>query len=143
MTAHEILSAWNAARMVGGAQFYAEFERLTGFSEAQVKAYFASWTRLTHETAEEVAVANGVTIREGGFQAYLADVKRAGHPSTRAIIDLGYADYEGDPNPRVDKPWPAAEDCPGCDQSVEGPHRFGCTLRGAQQVSVPVTLIPR
>lgn len=140
MTAIEILAAWKAAAAAGGSQFYAEFERLTGFTEADVKRHFGDWNRLSHETAEKIAEDNGVTIREGGFQAYLATIKRTGRPPIAAIIDDEGAD--DDPNPRADKPWPASEDCTGCDGRIgpNGWHRFGCTLHGARasQLVVPV-----
>lgn len=139
MTARDILSHWNQARAAGGAAFYGEFHRLTGLSEAQVKEHFGAWNKLTHEAAEEIAAEHGVTVREAGFQAYLADVKRLGGPSIVAIT--GERD-EGDldPNPRSGKPWPAAEDCPGCSghTGIEGWHKFGCSVHGARQVKVSV-----
>ena len=140
MTATDILTAWKAAGAAGGIKFYPEFERLTGFTEAQVKEHFAVWNKLTHEAAEEVAAENGVTVREAGFQAYLADVKRIGRPRIAAIVGQRDED-DSDPNPRQDKPWPEAEDCPGCDGRAgpEYAHRFGCTVRGARQTKVPVT----
>lgn len=141
MTAHEILAAWEAATAAGGDRFYAEFERLTGFSEADVRRHFGAWARLRHETAEEVAVENGVTVREGGFQAYLSDIKRIGRPRTSTYVDDG---YEEDPNPRPEKPWPASEDCPGCPGRAgpENQHKFGCAVHGARQLRVPVTQGP-
>ena len=139
MTATDILTAWKTAQAAGGAAFYAEFERLTGFTEAAVKEHFADWNKLTHAAAEEVASENGVTIRDGGFQAYLADIKRIGRPRIAAIVGLLDED-DTDPNPRGDKSWPESEDCPGCDGRAgpEHPHRFGCTVHGARQVRVPV-----
>lgn len=141
MTAIDILTAWRAAQASGGATFYSEFERRTGFSESDVKQHFADWNKLTHEAAEEVAFENGVTLREGGFQAYLADIKRIGRPRIAAIVGVRDED-ETDPNPRQDKPWPEAEDCPGCDGRAGAgyPHRFGCSVHGARQIKVPVTL---
>lgn len=140
MTAHDILAAWRTATAAGGAQFYAEFERLTGFDEAAVKAHFAAWGKLRHETAEEIASNNGVTLREGGFQAYLAHIKRVGRPPIIAITDDGY-EADEDPNPRQNKPWPESEDCTGCDgrAGAEYPHRFRCHARGVQQIRIPVT----
>lgn len=138
MTAHDILAAWRTATAAGGAQFYAEFERLTGFDEAAVKKHFADWNKLRHETAEEIAAENDTTVREAGFQAYLADIKRIGHPRISTYLDDGYEDGE-DPNPRQGKPWPESEDCTGCDQPVSGPHRFGCSIHGARQTRIPVT----
>lgn len=137
MDTHEILAAWNQARASGGAAFYTTFEKLTGFTEEQVKAHFAAWGKLRHETAEEIATDNGVTIRDGGFQAYLSIFKRVGRPPIIAITDEGYEEDE-DPNPRLNRPWPEAEDCPGCCAPVSGPHRFGCSIHGARQVRIPV-----
>lgn len=141
MTAADILTAWKTAQAAGGAAFYSTFESLTGFSEAGVKQHFADWNHLTHAAAEEVAEENGVTVREAGFQAYLADIKRIGRPRIVAIVGVWDED-ETDPNPRLCKPWPEAEDCPGCSGRAgpEYPHKFGCFVHGAQQVKVPVTL---
>lgn len=142
MTATDILTAWKAAGAAGGIKFYPEFERLTGFTEAQVKEHFGAWNKLTHEAAEEVASENGVTVREAGFQAYLADVKRIGRPRIAAIVgQRDEDDAYGDPNPRSEKPWSEAEDCPGCPGRAgpEHPHKFGCSVHGARQVTVPVT----
>lgn len=134
-TAQEILAAWNTARATGGAAFYSTFESLTGFTEADVRAHFKRWGELRHETAEAIAENHGMTLREGGFQAFLADETRE-HGGLAAALDDG---YEDDPNPRQDKPWPEAEDCRGCDRSVSGPHRFGCSIHGAYQARIPVT----
>lgn len=143
MTVQEILSAWKQARLAGGAQFYSVFESLTGFSETQVRDHFQRWCGLTHETVEEIATSHGVTVREAGFQAYLADINMSGHPRISAIIDEGYGLEDGpvDPNPRQNKPWPVAEDCSGCDQNINGPHRFGCTTMGAQSIKLPLRII--
>lgn len=137
MTATDIMTAWKAAQAAGGAAFYGEFEQATGFDEAAVKRHFVDWNKLTHEAAEEIAAENGVTVREAGFQAYLADVKRIGRPRIAAIVGMRDED-DSDPNPRSGKPWPAAEDCSGCP-GREGWHKFGCSVHGAQQVIVPVT----
>jgi hypothetical protein len=140
MTVSEVLAAWKAAQAAGGAAFYSTFESLTGFTEADVKRHFAAWNNLTHEAAEEVAAENGVSVREAGFQAYLADVKRIGRPRIAAIVGQRDED-ETDPNPRQTKPWPEAEDCPGCDlrAGAENRHRFGCTIHGGRRRRVPVT----
>ena len=132
---NQLLEAWkNAANT---SNFYAEFERLTGFSEADVKKHFGDWNKLRHETAEQIAEDCGVTIREGGFQGYLAIIKRNGRPHLRAIIDSGYFEDE-DPNPRQGRPWPSSEDCKGCDgrDGAQYQHRFGCTRYGAKAGSL-------
>jgi hypothetical protein len=94
VTATEILTAWRAAAASG--RFYEEFERLTSFPEAEVRRHFAAWGKLRHETAEEIAIENGVTVREGGFQAYLSDVKRRGGPRMSACVDFGYGENPND-----------------------------------------------
>lgn len=137
MNANEVLAAWKAA--ANTSSFYEEFEKLTGFSEADVKKHFAAWNKLRHETAEEIAEGNCVTIREGGFQAYLSVLTRTGRPPIRAIIDGGYEEDE-DPNPRQDRPWPSSEDCRGCDgrDGAQYQHRFGCTIYGAKAGSLTI-----
>jgi hypothetical protein len=42
-------------------------------------------------------------------------------------------------DPRRDKPWPPDEDCKGCDKHKDGPHRFGCTVHGKNQIVLSVT----
>lgn len=130
MTVEDILNAWKIAADSGG--FYEVFERLTGFSEYDVRRHFVDWNRLRHEIAEEIAEEEGVTIRSGGFQAYLAAIKRSGHPPISAI--LGISEEDDDPNPRPNKPWPRAEDCLGCDgrAGAQYQHRFGCSYYGAR-----------
>ena len=141
----EVLDAWAAARAAGGDRFYEELHRLTGLTEADVKEHFAAWTKLRHETAEEVAEENGVTVREAGFQAYLTNVLRLGRPRIIALDDFGYVE-DFDPNPRSHKPWPEAEDCKGCDgrDGLAYQHRWGCHIYGgkAGQVVLPVTQGP-
>jgi hypothetical protein len=143
MTAQEILAAWKAAAASGN--FYAEFEKATGFPEADVKKHFAAWGKLRHETAEEIATENDVTIREGGFQAYLADIKHIGHPRICGIVDEGYYEDE-DPNPRQGRPWSSSEDCKGCDgrDGAQYQHKFGCVYHGgrAGELRIPVTKGP-
>lgn len=137
MTAKEMLAAWKAATATGA--FYAEFEKLTGFSEDDVKKHFTAWNKLRHETAEEIADGHGMTIREGGFQVYLTIIKQNGRPPIRAIVDGGYEEDE-DPNPRQGRPWPASEDCKGCDgrDGAQYQHRFGCTVYGAKAGSLTI-----
>ena len=38
------------------------------------------------------------------------------------------------------KTWPKEEDCPGCPCHIDGPHKFGCSVYGARQIKIPVTL---
>jgi len=137
MTAIEMLAAWKSAADTG--KFYEEFEKLTGFTEADVKQHFAAWNKLRHETAEEIAEDHGMTIREGGFQVYLTIIKQSGRVPLAAILDGGYEEDE-DPNPRQDRPWPAAEDCKGCDgrEGAQYRHRFGCTRYGAKAGSMTI-----
>ena len=57
-----------------------------------------------------------------------------GKPTIAEIV----AELENDP--REGKTWPPEEDCPGCDQHRDGPHRFGCSLHGKQQLRVTIAL---
>jgi len=140
MNATEILAAWKAAAATG--DFYAAFEKATGLNEGQVKLHFTHWGKLRHETAEEIAEDHGMTIREGGFQAYLVSILRTGHPAIVTYADDGYDEMWSDPNPRPGKPWPESEDCPGCPGRAgpEYPHKFGCRLYGARGITMPVNV---
>lgn len=40
---------------------------------------------------------------------------------------------------RRTKPWPPEEDCPGCPEHRDGPHKFGCSVGGARQLVIPMT----
>ena len=71
MKAQDILNIWN--RAVRESDFYAAIERDLGFTRAQLAAFFRDWNALKHEDAEAIAVKHGLNVREGGFQAYLAD----------------------------------------------------------------------
>ncbi len=44
---------------------------------------------------------------------------------------------------RSDKPWPKDQDCPGCDKHIDGPHRFGCAIKGTRRVIITVKVDPR
>jgi hypothetical protein len=141
VNAQEILAAWKAA--ADTSDFYAAFEKATGLNEGEVKLRFTHWTKLRHETAEEIAADHGMTVREGGFQAYLVSILRSGHPAIVTYADEGYDDAWMDPNPRKDRPWPASEDCPGCPGRVgeQYQHKFGCAYFGARQIKIPVSLV--
>lgn len=45
-------------------------------------------------------------------------------PRLRPIHE--YMDEEEDP--RRDKPWPPEEDCPGCPEHRDGPHKMSCVV---------------
>ena len=47
-------------------------------------------------------------------------------------------DVDGDMDPRADKPWPADQDCPGCNGHVNGPHRFACYASRKHQAVITV-----
>lgn len=124
MTAVE---AWQ--RAAASADFYGTLEELTGLNEAAVRSHWREWCALRHETAEQIAAAAGWTIGKGGFQSYLEVIRKTGRPPIAALMDGGWPD---DPQPRPRRPWPASEDCPGCDKREGGPHRFGCAYRGGR-----------
>jgi hypothetical protein len=42
--------------------------------------------------------------------------------------------FEEDVDDRTGRPWPPEEDCPGCGQHKDGPHRFTCRVAGARQI---------
>ena len=89
MTATEVLAAWKSAG-TSGIQFYPEFERLTGFTEADVRKHFAAWNKLPRTAVDEIAAHNGVTVQDAGFQAYLADVSRGLPPAIPESWDEPY-----------------------------------------------------
>lgn len=76
MTYAEIKAAWDTARSqaLGLDSFYERFETLTGIPRDAVAEHFTAWNLLSHSEAEAVAERHGTTLRDGGFQAYLADV---------------------------------------------------------------------
>lgn len=129
LTINEVVAAWAAAEEAG-ADFYAEFERRTGISETKVKEYWETWSNIRHETAESFVRGTGQSMDQG-FLVLLASVLRLGRLPIEILVDPG---YPPDPNPRLMRPWPKSEDCPGCDGRV-GPsntHRFGCSYGGAR-----------
>jgi hypothetical protein len=73
MTAQYILRVWNEARASEGADFYENLKAGTGLTEEQVTTAFADWNRLSYEEAFQISRRQGLTVREGGFQAYLAE----------------------------------------------------------------------
>ena len=50
----------------------------------QVQAHFETWNALPHEEAIAIAEAHGITVEEGGFQAYLTNM--VGQGDTGGII---------------------------------------------------------
>lgn len=56
------------------------------------------------------------------------------HDEMRAAHEAQAAD-------RTDKPWPPEEDCPGCPNHRDGPHKMECAVRGKQQVVLPVVAL--
>lgn len=73
MDAVELLAAWKESQACGAHGFYEEFHRRTGLSEAKVKQAFHEWNLTPRSRVEEIADKHGVTLREGGFQAFLAE----------------------------------------------------------------------
>ena len=134
MSITRIQAAWLKASQGTEADFYPTFERLTGLRESDVRQCFADWNLLSHATAEQIAEGQGVSIREGGFQAYLAVIVATGRPPISALAD----EVESDPNPQQGRMWPRGEDCPGCDgrAGAEYVHRFGCKYRGVPSKAV-------
>lgn len=53
-----------------------------------------------------------------------------GKPTIAEMVSAVDAKF-GATDPRADKPWPATEDCDGCNGHQLGPHRFGCKSRYA------------
>ena len=73
MTYAQIKAAWTEAQTAGPA-FYSKFEAATGLSQETVTTLFGRWNRLSFAETEGIAARHGTTLREGGFQAYLAEV---------------------------------------------------------------------
>jgi len=80
LTFEDIDSAWKAAQDDPDT-FYECMEVLTGFTKDQIKTHFADWNKLSHEEAETIAERHGITLEEGGFQAYLAEVSTQDIPT--------------------------------------------------------------
>lgn len=74
MNAHEALAAWKEAQACETPGFYEKFEQLTGINEFSVTSDFQCWGKLSHSTAVAIAERQGLTVHEGGFQAYLAEL---------------------------------------------------------------------
>jgi len=76
MTTAELITAWHEAQLAyhDGGNFYAVFAEKAGLDEAEVKQHFRDWNELPHEQVVAIAERQGTTVREGGFQAYLAEV---------------------------------------------------------------------
>lgn len=64
-----------------------------------------------------------------------------GQPFLWEILGITREEFEAEP-PRT-KPWPIEEDCLGCDQHKDGPHRFGCTLHGARAGQLRVSVVKK
>lgn len=60
-----------------------------------------------------------------------------GTPTIAEIL----GDIDDDTDPREDKPWPADEDCAGCPGHRDGPHKLSCSIGGARQVRLCVSLV--
>lgn len=71
----EIKAAWTKAQeRVVIADFYATFSAETGLTKDVVQGHFADWNQMPHSEAIAIAERHGTTVRDGGFQAYLAEV---------------------------------------------------------------------
>lgn len=76
------------------------------------------------------------------FLAIIEEVQKLlGHYPTWQEVTEHLAERYGLVEKR-DKPWPIEEDCQGCDQHKDGPHRFGCSLRGVRQLVVYANQTP-
>lgn len=73
MNVTEIMDAWKQANEHDTYSFYERFHQLTGLYEDEVKRVFQEWKRTRGHRVEEIATKHGVTVREGGFQAFLAE----------------------------------------------------------------------
>lgn len=80
--------------------------------------------------AEDLIEAAGLNINAAEFLAGLRQSLNRDPEFEDMEAALGL-------DPRRHKPWPIEDDCPGCDQRKEGPHRFGCTLHGKRQLVIP------
>jgi len=73
----EIEDAWRQSQQrtegLPHRAFYDIFQELTGLTQIEVRNRFNEWNDLTHEEAERIAEKHGTTVRDGGFQAYLAE----------------------------------------------------------------------
>lgn len=96
MNVTEIMAAWKEANNHGTYSFYERFCQLTGIPEDRVKYSFADWNRTRPERVEEIAQKHGVTVREGGSQAFLAERYWPDDPELQAIQNL--TGHLGDPD---------------------------------------------
>lgn len=61
-----------------------------------------------------------------------------GKPTIAEILASCADDFD----PREYKPWPEEEDCSGCDQHKNGPHRLSCHMAGGY-MRIPVAIEPK
>jgi len=73
MNVREIMGAWAAANAHETYPFYERFFQLTGITEDEVRYSFSEWNRTRSDRVQQIAEKHGVTVREGGFQAYLVE----------------------------------------------------------------------
>ena len=73
MTAEHLIRVWKDAQLFEGEWFYDKLQMWTGLTKEQVTTAFADWNKLSHADAVAIAERHGVTVAEGGFQAYLAE----------------------------------------------------------------------
>jgi len=76
MNIEEVRAAWKEAQEESSAEgarnsFEEAFFHRTGLSKGEVEHAFTAWNRLPRDRVEEIAESHGVTVQEGGFQAYL------------------------------------------------------------------------
>lgn len=86
MNIDELREAWEEAQACDTHDFYVKFYHLTGLDEEEVKRVFNEWGRTRPERVEEIAAKHGVSVREGGFQAFLMERFWPGDPEGQTLI---------------------------------------------------------
>jgi len=71
MTVLELIEAWKEAQACDTHDFYTKFYHETGLTEAEVKRVFDQWNMTHRNRVEDIAGLHGITVEEGGFQAFL------------------------------------------------------------------------
>jgi hypothetical protein len=67
MTARDLLNIWRQAQ--AAPDFYVAFEAKTGLTKDVVIKHFNTWNGLPYAEAQAIADRQGVSLKDGGFQA--------------------------------------------------------------------------
>ncbi len=115
MKAHDLLDAWETSQKA--PDFWSSFSRLTGLQRKEVIRLFNVWNTTPLEQVEEIAARHNLTVRQGGFQAFMYEQK-----------------YQEE----------GAEGCPFCPTGLKGDpesyHKMSCSWLKSQSGRTSVSI---